>query len=169
MKSKYLPLMATVLLGFGCAPPAEEPTAETPAVDLEAERDALMTTEDETQIAALLERYETALNASDVDAVVELYAPDGVFMPSSAPTAEGAEQVRATYEFVFSTIQLAIRFSIDEIEVHGDLAFARTGSKGTVKILADGTSAPEENRELFVFEKQGGEWKIARYIFNKTS
>ena len=42
MKSKYLPMMATVLLGFGCAPPAEEPTAETPAVDLEAERDALM-------------------------------------------------------------------------------------------------------------------------------
>ncbi len=127
------------------------------------------TTEDQTQIAALLERYETALNASDVDAVLELYAPDGVFMPSSAPTAEGADQVRASYEFVFSTLQLEIRFSIDEIEVRGDLAFARTGSKGTVTILADGTSAPEENRELFVFEKQGGEWKIARYIFNKTS
>ena len=127
------------------------------------------TTEDQTQIAALLERYETALNASDVDAVLELYAPDGVFMPSSAPTAEGADQVRASYEFVFSTIQLEIRFSIDEIEIHGDLAFARTGSQGTVKILADGTSAPEENRELFVFEKQGGEWKIARYMFNKTS
>ncbi len=90
-------------------------------------------------------------------------------MPSSAPTAEGAEQVRATYEFVFSTIQLTVHFSIDEIEVGGDLAFARTGSKGTVKILADGTSAPEENRELFVFEKQRGEWKIARYMFNKTS
>ncbi len=128
-----------------------------------------LTTRDQTQIAALLDRYETALNASDVDAVVELYAPDGVFMPSSAPTAEGADQVRASYEFVFSTIQLAIGFSIDEIEVRGDLAFARTGSKGTVRILADGTSAPEENRELFVFEKQRGEWKIARYMFNKTS
>ena len=125
--------------------------------------------EDQTQIAALLDRYETALNASDVDAVLELYAPDGVFMPSSAPTAEGADQVRASYEFVFSTIQLAIGFSIDEIEVHGDLAFARTGSTGTVRILADGTSAPEENRELFIFEKQRGEWKIARYMFNKTS
>ncbi len=90
-------------------------------------------------------------------------------MPSSAPTAEGEDQVRASYEFVFSTIQLAIRFSIDEIEVHGDLALARTGSKGTVRILADGSSAPEENRELFVFEKHGGEWKIARYMFNKTS
>ncbi len=128
-----------------------------------------VTSQDQSRIAALLDRYETALNASDVDAVVELYAPDGVFMPSSAPTAEGADQVRASYEFVFSTIQLAIQFSIDEIEVHGDLAFARTSSKGTVKILADGTSAPEENRELFVFEKQRGEWKIARYMFNKTS
>ena len=128
-----------------------------------------MATHDEQQIATLLDRYETALNASDVDAVLELYAPDGVFMPSSAPTAEGADQVRASYEFVFSTIQLAIRFSIDEIEVHGDLAFARTGSNGTVRILADGSSAPEENRELFVFERHRGEWKIARYMFNKTS
>ncbi len=132
-------------------------------------REDTATTPDEAQIVALLDRYETALNASDVDAVVELYAPDGVFMPSSAPTAQGADQVRASYEFVFSTIQLAIRFSIDEIEVHGDLAFARTGSGGTVKILADGSSAPEENRELFVFERHRGEWKIARYMFNKTS
>ena len=53
------------------------------------------TSQDQARIAALLDRYETALNASDVDAVVELYAPDGVFMPSSAPTAEGADQVRA--------------------------------------------------------------------------
>ena len=112
-----------------------------------------MTTQDQAQITTLLDRYETALNASDVDAVLELYAPDGVFMPSSGPTAEEVDQVRASYEFVFSTIQLAIRFSIDEIEVHGHLALARTGSKGTVKILADGTSAPEANRELFVFEK----------------
>ena len=127
------------------------------------------TTQEQAQITALLDRYETALNTSDVDAVLELYAPDGVFMPSSAPTAEGTAQVRAAYEFVFSIIQLAVRFSIDEVEVYGDLAFARTGSKGTVRILADGTSGPEEHRELFVFEKHRGEWKIARYMFNKTS
>ena len=128
-----------------------------------------VSTHDQAQITALLDRYEIALNASDVDAVIDLYAPDGVFMPSAAPTAEGADQVRAAYEFVFSTIQLTIRFSIAEIEIHGDLAFARTGSRGTVTILVDGTSAPEENRELFVLEKRRGEWKIARYMFNKTS
>ena len=48
------------------------------------------------------------------------------------------------------------------------MAFAVTNSKGTVKILGNGIVAPEANRELFVFEKVKGEWKIARYMFNKT-
>ena len=52
---------------------------------------------------------------------------------------------------------------------YSSIAFARTGSKGTVTVLADGTTAPEENRELFVFQKEDGVWKIARYMFNKTS
>jgi hypothetical protein len=30
------------------------------------------------------------------------------------------------------------------------------------------STVPEENRELFVFEKIDGVWKIARYMFNKT-
>ncbi len=36
-------------------------------------------------------------------------------------------------------------------------------------VLANDTSAPEENRELFVFQKKDGVWKISRYMFNKTS
>ncbi len=48
------------------------------------------------------------------------------------------------------------------------MAFAVTSSKGTVKIQANGVEVPEANRELFVFEKVNDEWKIARYMFNKT-
>ena len=69
---------------------------------------------------------------------------------------------------MFSQIKLSIVFSIDEIEIHGDLAFARTISRGTTDVLAAGVTVPEENRELFVFEKTDGDWKIARYMFNKT-
>ncbi len=121
------------------------------------------------EIQAVLDRYEKALNASDVDAVIELYAVDGVFMPSSAPTAVGIESVRAAYEHVFTTIKLNIAFTVKEIIAGGSIAFARTGSRGSVTVLADGTTAPEENRELFVFQKEDGVWKIARYMFNKTS
>ncbi len=128
-----------------------------------------MTDTDRREIQTVLDRYERALNASDVDAVLELYADDGVFMPSSAPTAVGIEGVRAAYQHVFSMIQLSIAFTVDEIVADGSIAFARTGSKGSVTILADGTTVPEENRELFVFQKQDGVWKIARYMFNKAS
>jgi ketosteroid isomerase-like protein len=90
-------------------------------------------------------------------------------MPSNAPTASGTNAVRAAYEHVFGTIKLDIVFTVDEIVVENNVAFARTGSKGKVTILAKKITAPEENRELFVFQKIGGTWKIARYMFNKTS
>ena len=128
-----------------------------------------MTNQDRQDIQTILDRYEKALNDSDVDAVIELYADDGIFMPSSAPTAVGIESVRASYEHVFTMIKLNIAFTVEEIVADGSIAFARTGSKGTVTVLADGTTAPEENRELFVFQKEDGVWKIARYMFNKTS
>ena len=90
-------------------------------------------------------------------------------MPSEAPSAIGSENIKGAYEFVFSNIQLTIEFFIDEIVVNEDYAFARTTSKGTTLIRASGATVPEENRELFVFERESDEWKIARYMFNKMT
>lgn len=118
-------------------------------------------------IQKLLFAYRDALNASNVDQVMPLYAADGVFMPSGGPTAVGREQVKGSYEYVFKTIQLNIEFFIDEVVVNGDYAFARTTSKGTTLIHANGETVPEENREIFVLQKVEGQWKISRYMFNK--
>ena len=46
-----------------------------------------MTNQDRQDLQTLLDRYEGALNTSDIDTVLELYAGDGVFMPTAAPTA----------------------------------------------------------------------------------
>ena len=158
------PLLLTVLLitvgGHGCA----GGTSTNSTTQAESVTDT-----DRGEIQTVLDSYEKALNTSDVDAVIELYAADGVFMPTAAPTAVGIESIRAAYEQVFTTIKLNIAFTVEEIVADGSIAFARTGSKGTVTVLAAGTTAPEENRELFVFQKEDGVWKIARYMFNKTS
>jgi uncharacterized protein (TIGR02246 family) len=124
-------------------------------------------TTEKTAIEKVLFSYRDALNTSDVNKVLPLYTNDGVFMPSNAPSAIGQEQVKAAYEFVFSQIQLNIEFYIDEIVVNGDYAFARTTSKGTTLIHANKQTVAEENRELFVLQKTNGQWKIARYMFNK--
>ncbi len=118
-------------------------------------------------IEQLIFTYRDALNASNTSKVLPLYTKNGVFMPSNAPTSVGQEQVKGAYDFVFKNIQLKIDFFIDEIEVHGDVAFARSISKGTTLIHANGQTVPEENRELFVLRKEDGSWKIDRYIFNK--
>ncbi|MBL7858941.1 MAG: SgcJ/EcaC family oxidoreductase [Cyclobacteriaceae bacterium] len=124
-------------------------------------------TTEKTAIEKLLFSYRDALNASDVNKVLPLYTSDGVFMPSNAPSAIGQEQVKAAYEFVFSQIQLNIQFYIDEIMVNDNYAFARTTSKGSTLIHANKQTVAEENRELFVLQKTNGQWKIARYMFNK--
>ncbi len=124
-------------------------------------------TEEKSAIEKLLLSYRDALNASDVNKVLSLYTGDGIFMPSNAPSAVGQEQVKASYEFVFSQIKLNIEFYIDEIVVNGDYAFARTTSKGTTLIHANGQTVADENRELFVLQKINGQWKISRYMFNK--
>ena len=64
------------------------------------------TIEEINAIEATLKNYEAVLNAPDVDGVLALYAEDGVFMPTEAPTAAGKEQVRAAYEHVFGAIKI---------------------------------------------------------------
>lgn len=125
---------------------------------------------EEQAIAQVLARYERALNDSSTDAVMPLYAPDGVFMPQHSPSSVGAAQVRQAYDAVFQAITLDVRFDVVEVhQVAPDWAFARTNSAGTVTVHATGEKGAEANQELFVFEKLGGAWKIARYCFSTTN
>ncbi|MEZ4903908.1 MAG: SgcJ/EcaC family oxidoreductase [Spirosomataceae bacterium] len=158
---KQLILSAMVLLALAaCQNQSENNSNNSSQIAMEQ-------TTEKVAIEKLLFSYRDALNTSDVSNVLPLYTNDGVFMPSNAPSAIGQEQVKASYEYVFKTIQLNIEFFIDEIVVNGDYAFARTTSKGTTLIHENGQTVPEENRELFVLQKTGGQWKIARYMFNK--
>ena len=124
--------------------------------------------EEKKQIEELLSVYQKSLNTSDAKLAQSLYTTDGIFKPTEAPSGIGSENILKSYEFIFSQIQLNIEFFIEEIIVEGNMAYAVTGSKGTVKILVNSIETPEANRELFVFEKVEGKWKIARYMFNKT-
>jgi len=123
----------------------------------------------EQAIAAVLAKYQDALNQSDTDAVMKLYAPDGVFMPQNSPSSVGVDAVRKAYDAVFNAITLEVKFDVAEIhQIAPDSAIARTNSAGKVKVHATGEGGPEANQELFVFQKIGDAWKIARYCFSTT-
>jgi uncharacterized protein (TIGR02246 family) len=124
----------------------------------------------EKAVAEVLSKYQDALNKSDTDAVMKLYAFDGVFMPQNSPSSVGTDEVRMAYDAVFQTIKLTVRFNIAEVvEIAPNWVFARTNSAGTVKVHATGAGGPEANQELFLFQKIDGAWKIARYCFSTTN
>jgi len=125
---------------------------------------------DENAVAVVLKDYEAALNGSNTEAALKLYAPDGVFMPQHSPSSVGTEAVRKAYEAVFAAITLSVKFEIAEIrQLAPDWVLARTNSVGRTKINATGVEGPEANQELFLFQKVGGAWKIARYCFCTTN
>ncbi|MEO9483969.1 MAG: nuclear transport factor 2 family protein [Ekhidna sp.] len=163
MKQLPVPVLA-LFLAMACGENKSQESSQSLTEKIE-----IMQKEEKQKIEALLSEYKKSLNTSDSKLAQSLYTRDGVFMPTEAPSAIGSNDILKSYEFIFSQIQLNIEFYIDEIEVENNFAFAVTNSKGTTLIHATGDTIPEANRELFVFEKVNDEWKIARYMFNKTA
>ena len=117
------------------------------------------------EMAAIITSYQDALNASNADQVMSLYASNAVFMPQHSPASIGLEAVRQAHIALFSSTTLRIRFKIEEIvPTNADWAFARTTSEGAVTIRT-GPSEDEASQGLILFQKIEGEWKIARYCF----
>ena len=126
---------------------------------------------DRSKIEGVLQTYETALNASDTDAVMTVFTSDGVFMAPNSPSAVGADAVLAAYSGIFQAIAFDTELQVDEIvQVAPNWAFVRTRSNGFVTVNATKARVPDANHELFVFQKDGGDaWKIARYSFSSIN
>ena len=129
---------------------------------------AMTTTPDEQQIRGLLTTYAKALKTGDVELATSIYADDAVVMGNEMPTNQGAE-IRRSFETNFELIHLDVEFTLDGLVVDGNVAYGYTRSEGTITKLATDDTVPSSARELFVFARQSGEWKIARYMFNRMS
>jgi uncharacterized protein (TIGR02246 family) len=113
----------------------------------------------------MLETYSAALDANDVETLVGLYSPNGVFMREGMKAAVGQEAVRASYKAIFAALKVGLKFSLQEAEQSGDLGWARALSTGTVKVLATGAETKNSFNQLVVFRREGGAWKIRSYLF----
>lgn len=122
-------------------------------------------------VTDLLRRYEAALNAANVDAIVGLYADDAVFMAQHRGPAIGRGPIEVAYREILGAIRLDIAFEIDEVVVVTPIvAYARTRSGGTTTILANDARVAEANQELFILIRAdaAADWRIGRYIFSTT-
>lgn len=141
--------------------------ALTLTVQAQSER-SNKSTIDKQAIENLINEYGAAIKSASVEKVLAVFTKDGVLMAPGAPTATGQDQLKGTYEYVFSAIKLDLKFTILEVTIDKDYAVVRSESAGTTTVLSNNQSAPDAYRELFVVKREGGTWKIACYMYNKT-
>jgi ketosteroid isomerase-like protein len=122
-----------------------------------------------TEIERMLNKYQERLADNDVDGILDLYTANPVFIPEYAPASVGRDSVRKAYDWVFGTLKLQGQFAFHDVEVNGNTAWVRTTSIGHFRVLANGAEGDVANSELFVLKREGGAWKIHRYIFTSAT
>lgn len=154
MRPTFISVLAVSLVSFGCAPPAEE-LAEEPAVDLAAEREALMAAD---------KAWSESID--DTDAFLSFFAEGADFMPFGAPLAQG-NAIRTTWEGLTSMPGFALQWQATDAEVadSGDLGY----TIGTFELTTeqDGTPMTTVGKYVTVWSKQAdGSWKVQVDCFN---
>lgn len=143
--------LATALTA-ACAPAG-------PVVDVEAETEALRAT---------AQAYHDAAAATDTDAIVALYASDGVIYAPDTPTIQGTDGIRG-FASEFSAMP-GVQIELDLVEVvvssSGDLGY--TLGLGEITMEGpDGEPVVESIRDFHVWRKDAaGEWKLVVDIWN---
>jgi uncharacterized protein (TIGR02246 family) len=117
----------------------------------------------------VVHRYETALNAGDVDAILDLFAPDAVAEWNDKRTYATRDQRREGYAALFKIARFSTVFAYDTIDVNGDVAIVRTHHHKGAAVIEHGKSVTDYNREVFVLKRVNGDWKIYLYTFNTDS
>lgn len=163
---KKLTICAMMLMGLAFCEGVDAKAKNTQPTD---KSETSVEKTDKQQIEQVLSDYQKALSTSNATLATSLFTKNGKFMPSGGPSALGSEQIKGSFDYVFTMIKPNITFTIEEVNIKGDQAFVTSTSKGISLVHANGQTVPEINRELFVFEKENGKWKIARYMFNKMS
>jgi uncharacterized protein (TIGR02246 family) len=111
--------------------------------------------------------YFEALNRSDIDGVVSVFAEDGSLMGDERETATGHLQLRRAFEGIFKTLSFQRELTIGSIREGAEMAAALTHTAGALTILATNNTIHAPSRELFVLRKSGDGWRITEYMFNR--
>jgi ketosteroid isomerase-like protein len=139
-----------LLVALGCAGPPEGP-----AVDLQAERRALMKADE-----ALFEGHE------DVDEFLTFWADGAIFMPDKTPVARG-DSIRTAWEQLLSMpgFKLEWRATSAQVAEAGDMGYTIGTYELTVE--QDGASMVTVGKYVTLWEKQAdGPWKVVVDCFN---
>jgi uncharacterized protein (TIGR02246 family) len=117
-----------------------------------------------TDALQIIDRWAKAFSASDVDAIVKLYAPDALFMGTgSKAVVTKPEGIRTYFEnALLSNRPRGATLNSYESMVLSDDAVLITGLDATTRVK-DGTPISAPGRVTFVVAKRGADWQIVHF------
>ena len=117
-----------------------------------------------TDALQIIDRWTKAFSASDVDAIVKLYAPDALFMGTgSKAVVTKPEGIRTYFEnALLSNRPRGATLNSYESMVLSDDAVLITGLDATSRVK-DGTPISAPGRVTFVVAKRGADWQIVHF------
>jgi uncharacterized protein (TIGR02246 family) len=118
----------------------------------------------EEDALTIVARWAAAFNASDVDAIVALYAPDALFLGTGSRTVvTKPEEIRQYFERALLTDRPrgAVLESRSVMAV-SDGTVVVTGLDTTTSVR-DGKTITNPGRVTFVIARRGAEWKIVHF------
>jgi len=116
---------------------------------------------DASVITSRSEAWEAALNGSDIDALVEIYASDSRILPPNGKMASGSAAVRAIFG---SMIDAGLGGTLTSIEavVSGDIGY----NVGVYTLEADG-EVVDVGKYIETYRRgDDGQWRMSNDIYN---
>jgi len=154
-----LPLVLLLCFAFSCQK-AEE-VSEEPAVDVEADVEA---------IQSLIDECSRTWNEGDYEGFMAIIDDEVKMLPPNAPTVSGIETARSIYRTEFDSYDLNLTITIEEIHACGDFAFSRDNWKGSLNPKDGSKPFMFDNKVINIYKKQlDGSWKIWRAMYNSNT
>ncbi len=116
------------------------------------------------QAALVLEKWSKAFSASDVDAIVQLYSDDAIFVGTGSKTVvKSRDGIRKYFEeALLNNRPRGASLASCETMILSDHAVVMSGLDA-VSGVRDGVSFSNGGRITFVVAKRGAEWKIVHF------
>lgn len=119
------------------------------------------TASDTETIRQRSQQLPTAFNAKEVDAIVELYADNSVFMPPNAPLLRGREPLRDFYQDLIARTT-NLRLESDNVVGHGPLAY----ETGTYYLGYQDGAVRDRGKYVFIWRKMNDTWRTETTIWS---
>ena len=119
------------------------------------------TTRDRDAIRQRSQQLATAFNAKQMDAILELYADNSVFMPPNAPTLRGREPLREFYEDLIGRAT-NLRLETEDLSGHGPLAY----ETGTYSLVYEDGAIRDRGKYVFVWRNTADTWRTEKTIWS---